>query len=310
MTNLAIVTEFNESPPGIKISSGTGVGTFNPHRLGGIADLLYMESEQRKASVKSLHSAVLAHTTLTQQYISIDEHVFLIDLETALKRIDSTFWLKLYDETKLGNFMDTASYTKYKKEIQNINEIIPFSVENIVQQLEMFVGDVDKIMIKRIVNIFEKLSGEHVTNSAYGYRNRMIMASCGRSYSESSNNRFIHDLRCVISTMRGEADMPDTCATSSILEHCFTYHGKWHMIDGGTIRMKAFKKGTMHIEIESSIADKLNAVLASEFLNCLPNAGTKKPLFKSTLQPVEIMLGNGVRNELRRINFEHPLKIR
>lgn len=80
------------------------------------------------------------------------------------------------------------------------------------------------------------------------------------------------------------------------------------MLDGDTMRMKAFKKGTVHIEIDSDIADKLNAILAAKYPNCLPQAGEKKALFKSTLKPVELTLGNGVRNELRRVRYDHPLK--
>ena len=310
MTSLAIASEYKPSLPAIHINSGTGVGFFNPHRLNGIADLLFVEAEQRKASIRSLHSSVMSHSAIIQQYISADERVFLVDLETALKRVDVAFWLKLYDETKLGNFMDTESYSKHKAALKNDKSTPEFSIENIVRQIEMFVGEIDKILIKRVVAIFNQLSSEHVTNSVYGFRNRMIIDNCNRSYNEHGKSRYIHDLRCVISTMRGESDMPCTSATMSIIEHCFTYYGQWHMLDGGTMRMKAFKKGTVHIEIDSDIADKLNAILAAEYPNCLPESGKKKPLFKSALKPMEIMLGNGVRNELRRLNFEHPLKKR
>lgn len=312
MNNLALAPDLQASisVPSIRVNAGTDIGFFNPQRLNGIADILYVEAEQRKASVKSLHSAVLAHETLTQQFVSVDERSFLINLDTALKRVDVNFWLKLYDDTKLCNFMDTESYNTHKTALKDHDAVLPFSLENIVNQLEMFVGDINQILIKRVVAIFEKLSGEHATNSPYGFRNRMILDSCSRTYNEHSKSRYLHDLRCVIATMRGEADMPCTSATTTVLEHCFTYNGKWHMLDGDTMRMKAFKKGTVHIEIDGDIADKLNAILATEYPNCLPQAGKKKALFKSTLKPIEIMLGNGVRNELRRVSYDHPLKKR
>lgn len=204
VTNLALAPNLQTSisTPSIKVNKNSSVGFFNPQRLNGIADILYVKAEQRKASVKSLHSAVLTHKSMIQQYISADERTFLVDLETALKRVDVDFWLKLYDDTKLCNFMDTESYITHKAALKNHDSVQPFSIENIVSQLEMFVGEIDQILIKRVVTIFEKLSGEHVTNSSYGFRNRMIFDSCGRTYNEYSKSRYLHDLRCVIATMR------------------------------------------------------------------------------------------------------------
>ncbi len=312
MSNLAPVPDLLASAPISEISfnDSTDVGFYNPQRLNGIADMLFIASEQQKASVKSLHNAIAAHSAKTQLYVSNTEQLFLVDLETALKRIDASFWLKLYEETSLGNFMDTESYKDHKNALRKLDTVPEFSMDNILKQLELFVGEIDEILIKRVSSIFEKLSGEHVTNSAYGFRERMIIDNCSRSYCEHNKNRYLHDLRCVISTLRGYSNMPSTCSTTSILEYCFTYYGKWHMLDGDSMRIKAFRKGTVHIEIDTEIASKLNAILAAKYPNCLPHSGNKKVLFKSTLKPIDIILDHSVRNILRRVNFEHPLKAR
>lgn len=307
MSNLALATTspINNMAPAL-LSAGNGVGFFNPQRLNGVADSLCFDAEVCKSTVKRLHATIAANDASIQRFLNADQEVFLSPLEVALKRVDGEFWLKLYDDTKLSNFMDTESYNAQKKALKDIDSLPPFTIENVVNQLEMYVGEVGKIFTKRIVTIFEKLSGSHVTNSAFGFRNRMILDNCSRSYHEENKSRYVHDLRCVVATIRGEAEMPSTCLTSSVLGRCFAETGVWHMLDGNSMRMKAFKKGTVHIEIASDIADTLNAILAAEYPNCLPEAGKKKALFKSTLTPVETMLDSAVRNVFRCIKLKHP----
>ncbi|MCY9864994.1 DUF4942 domain-containing protein [Vibrio coralliirubri] len=307
MSNLALTTtSTTNNTSTILIAGGSNLGFFNPQRLNGVAESLCFDAEVCKSTVERLHNTIYNHDANIQRFLSTDQEVFLSPLETALKRVDGNFWLKLYDDTKLRNFMDTESYNAQKKALNDIDSLPPFTIENVVNQLEMYVGEVGKIFTKRIVTIFEKLSGTHVTNSAFGFRNRMIIDNCSRSYHEDNKSRYVHDLRCVVATIRGEAEMPSTCLTSSVLGRCFAETGVWHMLDGNSMRMKAFKKGTVHIEIATEIADTLNAILAAEYPNCLPEAGKKKMLFKSTLNPVETMLDSAVRNVFRCIKFDHP----
>ncbi|HDY7668924.1 DUF4942 domain-containing protein [Vibrio vulnificus] len=293
--------------PSLFNHQSSGVSTFNPRYIGDKLDEIMLKYEVTKQELKDAYQYVNAHrSVISAHLISGNNSLFLNSLDTAIKSLDAAFWLNLIDDTKLRNYMDTGSYNNWKENLKVLKKTPEFNRENVETQLQAYIGDIENIFTHRINTIFTKLSPEHVTNSPAGFRNRMIFSQCGSSVEDFKTSGYVHDLRCVIALLRGEVEMPTVRSTEVILYRVFDNTGKWLLADGGSLRIKAFKKGTVHIEIDWIIADQMNAVLANLHPNCLPQARKIKPLFKSTLAPVDTLISHEVRARFSQVRISHP----
>src|SRR5690606_30066790 len=111
----------------------------------------------------------------------------------------------------------------------------------------------DKFFAERIDGIFRALSRSHVTNRPEGFSRRMILFLGEYGYY---NVGHIHDLRCVIARIRGLRDEPGHYATTYDIRH-IPRNGQWHALDGGTLRLRLYKKGTAHLEVDETVAATL-----------------------------------------------------
>jgi len=69
-------------------------------------------------------------------------------------------------------------------------------------------------------------------------------------------------MRCVIAKFMGRDEKPPFNSTRTIINTCKSDTGAWFNIDGNAFRMRVYKKGTAHIEINQEIAYRLNQILA------------------------------------------------
>ncbi|NVL48675.1 hypothetical protein F2S72_01535 [Pseudomonas syringae pv. actinidiae] len=92
----------------------------------------------------------------------------------------------------------------------------------------------------------------------------------------TSKDRVFHDLINVVSGVMTGAEDPFTSAYGE-LRHARDRHGEWIEVMGGYLRIKAFIKGTLHVEIHPEIAYRLNVALAYMHPNALPDEATLKP---------------------------------
>lgn len=134
-----------------------------------------------------------------------------------------------------------------------------------------------KFFSERVDGIFRGLSGEHVTNSPAGFGKRMIigwMLSYGSIRHERAG--LINDLRCVVAKFMGR-DEPKHSSASVLLSEMYRCTGKWVTIDGGTLRIRVYKKGTAHLEVHPDMAWRLNQVLAHLYPLAIPAEFRARP---------------------------------
>jgi len=122
---------------------------------------------------------------------------------------------------------------------------------------------------------------QHVTNSPAAFGKRMIVADMINCYDSIDYERagYLNDLRCVIAKFMGREE-PRHGDTGPLLEVFRRRTGEWYEVDGGTLRMKMYKKGTCHIEVHPDMAWRLNAVLASLYPASIPASFRTKPKTK------------------------------
>lgn len=121
----------------------------------------------------------------------------------------------------------------------------------------------EKFFAERVDGIFRALSQSHVTNEPQGFGRRMIIAGFITSYDTLDHNRagYIADLRSVIAKFMGRDD-PNYRASEAAYRTARERRGQWQDLDGGALRLRAYKCGTAHLEVNPEIAWRLNNVLA------------------------------------------------
>lgn len=154
-----------------------------------------------------------------------------------------------------------------------------FEEETVRATLMELLNSRARFLAERVDGIFRALSGEHVTNSPAAFRNRMIIAHLISSYGTSNHDRVgvINDLRCVIAKFMGR-DEPNYRASDAVVEYARRERrGEWVTLDGGALRLRAYKCGTAHLEVHPDMAWRLNATLAHLYPMAIPPEFRTKP---------------------------------
>ncbi len=154
-----------------------------------------------------------------------------------------------------------------------------FEAETVRATLTELLNNRAKFLAERVDGIFRALSGEHVTNSPAAFGKRMIIAHLITSYGTSNTDRvgYINDLRCVIAKFMGR-DEPRWNSTSSVVDRARRERrGEWVTLDGGALRLRAYKCGTAHLEVHPDMAWRLNSVLAHLYPMAIPPEFRSKP---------------------------------
>ena len=208
-------------------------------------------------------------------YGSIED---LFEIDAAAKILNTDYWRKLFNLTDIFRYMPQSRREKWDEQIDK-NECPVFEREIVYHNLEVLLSQRYKFFAERVSGVFFKLSGEHVTNRPEGFSKRMIYNFAYYSrYGLDVNTTcagYLADLRMIIHKLCGIENRivkegHDRYSAAKIMAICAEETGVWHEIDGGLMKIKAFKKGTMHIEIASDIAILLNEILGSMYPTAIP----------------------------------------
>lgn len=211
----------------------------------------------------------------------------------AIAHLNATYWSKALDLTDVYNAMPQARRSQWNRQIANPAgvkksrggdewELLPlpdFDEETVRATLMDLLNNRARFLAERVDGIFRALSGEHVTNSPAAFGKRMIIGHLVSSYGTTNHDRvgFINDLRCVIAKFMGR-DEPQWNATSSVVELARRERrGEWVTLDGGSLRLRAYKCGTAHLEVHPDMAWRLNSILAHLYPLAIPPEFRQKP---------------------------------
>lgn len=198
--------------------------------------------------------------------------------EGAIAALNSAYWSEALALTDVYDAMPQARRDEWNKVIRE-KKAPEFEDEVVRATLQDLLNSRAKFLAERVDGIFRALSGTHVTNSPAAFRNRMIIAHLVTSYGTTAYERvgYINDLRCVIAKFMGRGE-PAWNATSSIVDFARKERrGEWVTIDGGALRLRAYKCGTAHLEVHPDMAWRLNCVLAQLYPMAIPPEFREKP---------------------------------
>lgn len=196
----------------------------------------------------------------------------------AVAALDSSFWKQALALTDVYNCMPQPRRDEWDNAIRE-HKTPEFTEDNVRATLGDLLMARGKFFAERVDGIFRALSRSHVTNTPEGFNRRMILEYVFNTWGGAEHSRAgtINDLRCVIAKFMGR-DEPRWGVSLRDLERCRSYGtGEWHVLDGGALRIRVYKKGTAHLEIHPEMAWRLNAVLHTLYPHAIPSNQRTKP---------------------------------
>lgn len=211
----------------------------------------------------------------------------------AVAALNAAYWSKALSLTDVYDAMPQDRRNQWNEQIRHPGGVkkhrdskewetppLPdFEEETVRATLQGLLASRAKFLAERVDGIFRALSGEHVTNSPAAFGKRMIIGYLVTSFGLSNHDRvgYINDLRCVIAKFMGR-DEPRWNSTSSVVERArLERRGEWVTLDGGALRLRAYKCGTAHLEVHPDMAWRLNCVLAQLYPMAIPSEFRQKP---------------------------------
>lgn len=216
----------------------------------------------------------------------------MFSLPGAIAQLNSRYWGDALSLTDVYDCMPQARRDQWNEQLRNpqgVKKHDKYSKEWTTPPLPDFeettvrdtLGDLlrmrSQFFAERVDGIFRGLSGEHVTNSPAAFGKRMIIGYM-LSYGSIRHERagLINDLRCVIAKFMGR-DEPKHNASDVLISEMYRCTGQWVAIDGGTLRIRVYQKGTAHLEVHQDMAWRLNQVLASLYPMAIPAEHRARP---------------------------------
>jgi hypothetical protein len=201
----------------------------------------------------------------------------IFDIEAGFKAIDAEFWDKALKESGVLPVMSSDRRTDWKNDIAGM-KTPEFIRADVINTVNNSLDSRSLYLAERIDAAFNMLSPNHLTNSKWGFSDRMIIEKALDKFGYSDHNKMgkLDDLRTIIGSMLNRNTLEQSIESSSIIvEELYSNTGTWTAIDAGAMRIKAFQKGTIHLEIHPDISARLNEILAIIHPLEIPSASFK-----------------------------------
>jgi predicted RNA methylase len=273
-------------------------------------DSLFGEYLQKRGRIEKLHGCIQEHMDAVGYFVdgaAIEGGVTgnsvstVFSIGPAIRSLDAQYWARAMALTDCLEVMPAKRRLEWNMLIARrvverkdergsrvmdernrpvMDELPPFDKEIVWATISDLLASRQKFLGERVSGLFNRLSGTHVTNSPSGFNQRMIVDRIFDSMQLMNYGivEYVHDLRCVIAKFMGR-DAPYSRATDYSLSALVKSgkFGQWASFDAGALRMKVFKKGTLHVEVNPEIAYRLNQVLAWMHPLAIPSEFRTKP---------------------------------
>jgi len=216
-------------------------------------------------------------------------HTDLFNRDYAVGALNSKYWNKALDLTDVLDHMPSKRRSEWTNNIQEMNTP-DFEPDTVMDTIKQLLDQRMDFLAEMVDGIFTGLSGEHVTNRPEAFGKRMIIDCVCDMYSSYGSRKvgLIHDMRCVVARFRGK-DVPHYRTTNRAIDNFKENTGTWHMMDAGAFRIRVYKKGTAHLEINPDIAYRLNQILAYLHPMAIAAPHRRKPKTKSKLKEFQLL---------------------
>ncbi len=199
--------------------------------------------------------------------------------ENAIDSLNAEYWQRMMAYTDILDIMPAKLRNEWNENIQK-HETPEFEINSVRATMNELLMKRSVFFAQRVDGIFKSLSSTHLTNQPQGFGKTMIIDRMLDWYKSVNYQiaSFVHDLRVVIA-MFMDREVPSEYTTRKSISDIYDNDlcGQWHSFDGGSWKLKLFKKGTAHIAVHKNMAWRLNQVLASLYPMAIPDSFKKKP---------------------------------
>lgn len=267
---------------------GGETGFFPPAR-SDLIDALLSEYRATRAKIEGVadlmaaadHRCVIAYflegNASSDRRLGLPSVDTLFKVEGAIASLNATYWSRLLRCTDVYECMPQQRRDQWNKQV--LERTTPdFEEATVRSTLQSLLAMRTQFFAERIDGVFRGLSGEHVTNRPEGFGKRMIVSYVLRDagYVDHSRAGLINDLRCVVAKFMGR-DEPRNSTAGALLSQMAKATGQWHVVDGGAMRIRVYKKGTAHLEVHPDMAWRLNQILAHLYPLAIPAQHRQRP---------------------------------
>lgn len=246
-------------------------------KINKIADVVH--DEKHKNVLQFFESG------LTSTIYKNSNNSKFFDRTLAIQKLTSFMWDRTLKMTDVIDFMPANVRDKWNEQIEN-HTLPEFTREYVRSGIQDLLSKRKEFFIDMIDGIFHALSPEHITNQPEGFSKRFIINNVYEHrfgilfFNSYSKMKFLCDLRFVIAKLFNRNDVTHQRErefeerVESLIE---TYgYGEWIWMDGYSIRMRFYKKGTVHVELHPDIVWRLNEILSERYPAAIPPKFTKK----------------------------------
>ena len=241
--------------------------------------------EMLKKSKSQSSLTLLLRSSLSDLNEMINCSISGANIVNADKILQQTYWNKALALTDVLYHMPTDRKREWNESIRAF-DFPDFTLDNLYSTLTTLLLERDKFVAERVEGVFKALSKEHVTNCPQGFYKRMIISGMHDGGSPcSTRSGYISDLRIVIGRLLGREN-DHVIGSYQLVDRLMNHTGEWVDIDGGSIRIRVYKKGTAHLEVHPDLAWQLNEILATLYPRAIPSEFRTKS--KKTTKPFNL----------------------
>lgn len=233
---------------------------------------LKLKCNESHEYINNLSDEVIKYVFKNSRYGLIYEHKEMI---TSLRR---THWHEVFNRSNLSDIISSTEKKNIYKSL-DAEELPDFSRDNIESTVKGWIENSYRLFSEKVNSVFERLSGDHVTNQPHGFTKRIIYKNLiSYSWFPSRFNMYtfsdyginvIHDLRTSIQVLY-KLPISSRHDTELILK-TINERNEFTSFDHGAFQVKVFKNGNAHIELHPHVAIMLNCELSKLFPNAIPS---------------------------------------
>lgn len=268
---------------------------YNQEKYCMVSNYKLIRRTKRNIHVHSMLNHIFAKEfdPITKKYDVLQGMPSLLKLKESIPIIDSKYWDLLLHKTNLINLLSYSKRKEWEICIKE-NQVPKFNEENILLLLKEFKNNSAIYFADRIESVLSSLSPNHLTNSKFGFGEKLIIEKIHEGFSLKNANpsiisekaHKIDDLRKIVRFIKDMNvdflnESLDSYNKLSAIIYSMSISGKktdFYLDDD--IFIKVYKNGNAHICIEPSVAEVMNGYLAAKYPLSIPNSIKNKTYFK------------------------------
>lgn len=243
---------------------------------------LFSEYAEKKSRILEISSFVKHKSEVIPYFLSGNKisHTYassLFDEAGAISALNAEYWSLAMNMTDVLACM-TAQKRNEWNEMIHLMKTPDFEQASVILTIYDLLQNRSSFLADKVDGIFQKLSRNHITNSPKGFSQRMIIEHMMTSYGSVNHTtlEYIKDFRSVVSKIMKRDEGRD-----SLYDHLYCIikdeeFGQWIDFDGGAFKIRLYKKGTAHLEVDEEMAIELNSILATKYPQAIPSENREK----------------------------------